>query len=256
MLPAKIKAYNAPGVYTAAYNRQYNHYVVARAAGIAAFGSLGAWIAGGRAAPAIWKLLDAFGMNAQNSALVPVHSLQATLTGINPATTNWVAAFTLPLGSPPAALVSAATGATLAAELRIIHDLLAAPGSVTASGGYVAASKAMHCLFPELAPMIDGRHTGLSYYHIVRPTYTPPLKLTNWAWWLGAPMIGTPNPSPRGGGRTSWGWHQFMAAVGINQHIYELWQAANLHPGLAAFLALHPTPGTTGIPRIIDKGLW
>jgi hypothetical protein len=44
--------------------------------------------------------------------------------------------------------------------------------------------------------------------------------------------------------------------MGINQHIYELWQAANRNPGYSAFLALDPTPGTTGIPRIIDKGLW
>jgi hypothetical protein len=47
-----------------------------------------------------------------------------------------------------------------------------------------------------------------------------------------------------------------MAAIGINQHIYELWQAAIGHPSLADFLALDPTPGTTGIPRIIDKCLW
>jgi hypothetical protein len=35
----------------------------------------------------------------------------------------------------------------------------------------------MHCLFPDLAPMIDGRHSGISYYNIVRRSYAPPLAL-------------------------------------------------------------------------------
>jgi hypothetical protein len=47
-----------------------------------------------------------------------------------------------------------------------------------------------------------------------------------------------------------------MAAIGVNQHIYELWQVVNRNPGLQAFLALDPTPGANGIPRIIDKSLW
>jgi len=162
----------------------------------------------------------------------------------------------LPLAAPPPVLVNPATGATLSGEMEAIYCALSAPGAVTHSGGYVAASKAMHCLFPELAPMIDGKHAGISYFNIVRETYTPPLGIVEWTRWLGAPIDGVPNPSPRGGGRDSWGWKQFMAAIGINQHIYELWQAANGHPGLADFLALDPTPGTTGIPRIIDKSLW
>jgi hypothetical protein len=146
-------------------------------------------------------------------------------------------------------------GPTLAAEITTIYNAFAAPGAVSIRGGFVAASKVLHCLFPELAPMIDGAHTGLSYFHIDRTTYSPPMG-GSWAGWLGGPMAGVPNPSPRGAGRHRWGSQQFLAAIGINQHIYALWQAAHGHPGLPAFLALDPTPGTTGIPRVIDKALW
>jgi hypothetical protein len=255
MLAANIAAYNASDANRAGYNRPYDNYFAARNAGIAAAGSLGAWIAG-HGATAIQTLLIAFGMNARNSQLVPHAAFQGVLSAVNPAIVNWVAGIALPLGVPPPNLVNAATGATLSAELQLIYNALATPGSVTNRGGYVAASKTMHCLFPELAPMIDGAHTGISYYNIDRPTYAPPLGLGNWARWVGVPIHGVANPSPRGAGRNAWQWHQFMAAIGVNQHIYELWQMANRNPGLQAFLALDPTPGTTGIPRIIDKSLW
>jgi hypothetical protein len=256
LLANKIAAYNDPAEYTSGYNHPYNNYIVARTDGIEAAGSLGAWIAGGGAADAIQTLLIAFGMNARNSELVPLPAIQQTLAGINPAVVNWVAGIPLPLSVPPANLVNPATDTTLSAELQSIYNALAAPGSVTLSGGYVSASKAVHCLFPELAPMIDGAHTGISYYNTVRATYKPPLGLVDWAAWIGAPIPGVANPSPRGAGRHAWQWPQFMAAVGVNQHIYELWQVAKGHPGFPAFLAIDPTPGTTGIPRIIDKGLW
>ncbi len=256
MLDNKIAAYNDPAADTSTYNHKYNNYIVARTAGIEAAGSLSAWIACGGAADAMQALLIAFGMNARNSELVPIPALQQVLADINPATVNWVAGIHLPLGVPPANLVNPATGVSLSVELQSTYNAFAAPGSVTLSGGYVAASKTMHCLFPELAPMIDGAHTGISYYNIVRATYVPPLSLGDWAAWIGAPILGVVNPSPRGAGRHTWQWPQFMAAIGVNQHIYELWQVANGHPGFPAFLAIDPTPGTTGIPRIIDKGLW
>lgn len=255
MLAANTAAYNASDANGAGYNCQYDSYIAARNAGIAAAGSLGAWIVGD-GATAIQTLLTAFGMNARNSQLVPHAQFRGVLSAVNPAIVNWIGGIALPLSVPPPKLVNAATGATLSAELQLMYDRLATPGSVTDSGGYVAASKAMHCLFPELAPMIDGAHTGVSYYNIDRATYAPPLGLSEWAGWVGEPIHGVANPSPRGAGRNAWRWHQFIAAVGVNQHIYDLWQMANGNPGLRAFLALDPTPGTTGIPRIIDKSLW
>lgn len=256
MLANKIAAYNDPAAYTAGYNREYNNYILARTAGIKATGSLGAWIAGSGAGEVIQALLVAFGMNARNSELVPLPALQQALADINLTTANWVASISLPLSVPPAKLLNPSTGATLSAELQTIYHALAKFDSVTVSGGYVAVSKTMHCLFPDLAPMIDGAHTGISYYNIVRATYVPPLGLGDWEAWIGMRILGVVNPSPRGAGRHAWQWPQFMASIGVNQHIYELWQVANGHPGFPAFMAIDPTPGTTGIPRIIDKGLW
>jgi hypothetical protein len=252
VLAARIANYNDAHE---AYNRNYANYIAARNAGIASAGSLDAWIARDGATP-IQILLDAFGMNARNSQIVPNAEFQNILSGLNPVMVNWIAGLALPLCVPPANLVNAATGQTLSDELGLLYAHLAAPGKVTISGGYVAASKTMHCLFPQLAPMIDGTHTGISYYYIDRATYHPPLGLRSWDEWVGTSIDGVANPSPRGEGRKLWQWRQFMAAVGINQHIYELWQAANGSPGLQAFLLLDPTPGTYGIPRIIDKCLW
>jgi hypothetical protein len=256
MLAATIEAYNAPGAYTTVYNDQYRNYIDARATGIATSGRLAAWVAGREAPCAIQNLLERFGMRARNSALAQLDAFQAALASIDPGTMNWVSGISLPLDLPPPALVNPATGVNLSLDLVAVYETLAAPGAVTVSGGYVAASKAMHCLFPDLAPMIDGTHSGISYYNIVRRTYAPLLGLADWDAWLGVPLDTVANPSPRGAGRNSWGSQQFVAAIGINQHIYELWQVANGKPGLPAFLALDPTPGTTGIPRIIDKGLW
>jgi hypothetical protein len=151
-IPGMLAEYNAPTAYTACYNPQYNNYIAARNAGIVAAGSLGAWIAEGGAGRSIRALLTSFGMNARKSALTPLPVLQRALAAINPAIINWVAGINLPLGAPPPNLVNPATGETLSAELEIVYDALAAPDSVTVSGGYVAASKTMHCLFPELAP--------------------------------------------------------------------------------------------------------
>jgi len=256
MFPGNIAAYNAPGTRTAGYNHTYNHYIASRDAGIAASGSLAAWIGGGGAAIAIQSLLISFGMNACESVLVPVTAFQGELRSLHPPTIDWISSYSLPFPAPPPALINPATGANLAADLHAIYDSLVTPGAVTASGGYVAASKALHCLFPSLVPMIDGKHTGLSYYHIVRGTYTPPLGLDNWGIWVGAPMAGVPNPSPRGAGRNGWDWKRFLAATGINQRIYELWQSAHGNPGLHAFLAVDPPAGMSGVPRIIDKVLW
>jgi hypothetical protein len=152
MLAANVARYNA--TVGATYNPPYTDYVATRNAGIAAAGSLSAWLAGG-AAP-IQMLLDAFGMNAQKSRLVPLARFQGILSGLPSAGVNWVAGLTLPLEVPPPRLVNAATGHTLSAELHLLYDSFARPNSVTDSGGYVAASKTMHCLFPELAPIIDG----------------------------------------------------------------------------------------------------
>lgn len=256
MISRSIAAYNAIGTRTAAYNPPYAQFIKIRNTGLANAGSLSAWISMPEAALSIQQLLTAFGMNVQGSSLVPVKAFQEVLAQIHPLSADWIESLSLPLPQAPPLLINPTTETSLADEIRGIYNLLALPGSATVSGGYVAASKAFHCLFPNIGPIIDGRHSGPSYYNIISDTYLPPLGLADWIEWLGTPMPGTPNPSPRGGGRLAWGWERFMAALGINQHIYELWQREQGNPGVGAFLALDLPPGTSGIPRIIDKVLW
>ncbi|MBL8027902.1 MAG: hypothetical protein JNL74_15880 [Fibrobacteres bacterium] len=217
---------------------------------------MSAWLTGGAAEPHIQALLRDFGMDARNSTLAPAAVLQNALSALNPTTLNWINSFSLPLHNSLSKIINPATARSLAAELSDIYTVLSEPGVVSISGGFVAASKAIHALFPALTPMIDGAHTGISYYNILRNTYTPPLGLDNWNDWLGHPLNGVVNPSPRGAGRNSWGADQFLCAIGLNQHIYENWQAANGNHGIIAFIALDSTPGATGVTRIIDKLLW
>jgi hypothetical protein len=256
LLPDAVNAYNHPGTRTANYNVTYAAYIDARSAGIAANGNLAAWIQNGNAAMLIHALLASFGMNAQGSVLVASPVIQQTLTNLSAATINWIQGISLPLHNAPSHISNPLTHRNLSAELQVLFNALSAPGAVTLSGGFVAASKTLHCLFPGLAPMIDGRHSGLSYFHIDRVTYKPPSGFQTWYAWLGEPFSGIPNPSPRGAGRVSWNSARFIAALGINQHIYEIWQANNHNLGMTAFLSLDPVAGTTGVPRIIDKLLW
>jgi len=51
-----------------------------------------------------------------------------------------------------ASLINGVTGETLSAELKLPYNHFEAPGSVTQSDGFVAASKTMHFLFPQPAP--------------------------------------------------------------------------------------------------------
>lgn len=255
LIPQRITAYNQ-GPDGPGYNNAYNQYIAKRNAGIFAAGSLSAWLATGNAVGPIRELLIAYGMNARNSQLVAPTAFQTVIESLSHASLDWINGFALPLPMAPVAMINPQTGLSLSNELTNIYNTLSAPGSVTVSGGFVAASKATHCIFPNLAPMIDGKHTGISYYNIARATYTPPLGIINWDRWIGHQISGIPNPSPRGAGRRSWSADQFLAAIGMNQHIYEIWDLSNGNPGLQAFLALDAVHGTAGIPRIIDKVLW
>jgi hypothetical protein len=256
MLPGAVNAYNAPRKNTAAYNITYDAYITARNAGIATHRNLRSWLATHGACVQIHHLLMAFGMNARGSVLVPVLNLGHTLAHLPANSIDWIESLSLPLVNAPCIIVNPTTGHNLSLELCALFASLANPGAITVSGGFVAASKALHCLFPNLAPMIDNTHSGVSYFNIERATYTPPMGAADWDAWLGLPLGGVPNPSPRGDGRHSWDGPRFMAALGINQHIYDLWQGIHGNPGLNAFLRIDSSSGTTGIPRVIDKLLW
>jgi hypothetical protein len=260
LLPAlisnKIQDYNLTGSRTSAYNKTYENFIIARQQGIKMHLSIGKWVQLGSTATTIHRLLESFGMNSQRSELVTSSILHKTLSNLPSATLNWIQNFKLPLSIPPCKITNTSKNTNLSIELDYLFTTLSAPGAVTKSGGYVAASKTLHCLFPELAPMIDGRHTGTSYFHIDRASYTPPLGLTKWEDWNGSPLHGVANPSPKGAGRSNWDSARFIAAIGVNQHIFELWKNVNTSRCTVDFLALDPTPGTTGLPRVIDKLLW
>ena len=256
-LLTNIAAYNS-GPRASSYNTAYDNFIRARRTGITTHGGVFGWIQYGNAARDIHALLSVYGMGARASHLVPLTTLQTTLTSLSKIPLDWISGLSLPLSAAPCALTNPATGLNLSAELSAIYNSLSAPAAVTNSGGFVAASKALHCLFPDLAPMIDGAHSGLSYYHINRSTYLPPLKLPDWSSWIDPHRTfhRVMNPTPQGAGRHSHDADTFLAAIGINQHIYEIWQSSHRSLGLPYFISLDPTTGTTGIPRIIDKLLW
>lgn len=253
----KILSFNTLGDRTPQYNNQYDQYINEREKGVAEnSGSLYAWLQTQEGASAIRKLLLNFGMNVQRSKLVSEEKFNETLTNLKYPSIDWIQNIELPLTNAPFEMINPISGKDLAFELRELFNYFSTPGFITKSGGFVAASKTLHCLFPKLAPMIDGKHTGTSYYHIDRETYTPPLQYTKWVEWLGEEFSKVVNPSPKGNGRHSWDATRFLIAIGINQHIYELWMRANKTLNKADFLKQDPTSGTTGIPRVIDKVLW
>lgn len=238
-IPANIAAYNA--AYPE-YNAAYRAFISARADGIAAAGSVAAWLATPGAAHAFISLLNSFGMNARNSELVAPAVFAANLADL-PAV-PLLGAVPFPIG----------TIAAIEAQLRTIFDYCAAPGTFSKSGGFVIGSKTAHCVLPELCPMLDGAHIGISLYNVAAEEYLPPGN--NWTTYLGRPVVNPPNPSPRGAGRKGWNAYRFTQAIGFYEALYSDWQATNGNQGMGAFLGTDPTAGTTGIFRALDKVLW
>lgn len=248
-----VRDYNT-GTGGEAFNASYATFIENRERGIARQGSLSAWLATDAASMAVWGLLDSFGMNIRNSRLISVDmgfsdslaSLQtiANLDGLN--------SIPFPTGGLNATVFPSVL--SVADELILLYDYCCSSARFSNSGGFVIASKVLHCVLPNLAPMIDGLHSGISYYNFSRASYFPPGG--DWTTYLGFQIDGLTNPSPRGAGRNNWRAHQFCCSIGYNETLYNTWQTRNGNPGLAAFMALDPTPGTTTINRIIDKGLW
>ena len=122
-IPANINAYNV-GPDGPAYNNAYHEYIMERDAGIAAAGSLSAWLADGNAVGPIQALLAAYGMNARKSHLVAHGAFQAIIDCLNPISLDWINGFALPLPMAPAALVNPNTDLSLSDELTNIYNVL------------------------------------------------------------------------------------------------------------------------------------
>ncbi len=251
-IPTSINDYNG-GRNGSRFNDAYASFMQARTMGLARYGgSLRRWLFTRDGAKAIWALLDCYGMNVRGSKLVSSGQLHATLQSLATiADVDQIVRFPIPTGGLNRVLPS---GRILASSLGTLFKDMRLPNRITVSGGFVGASKALHCILPGLVPMLDRTHIALSLYEICRSDYLPPSG--SWFQYLGSPAPSTPNPSPRGAGAQGWGSGQLLCAIGFYECIYEEWQTRNGQPGLQAFLALDSSRGTTGVPRIVDKIMW
>ncbi len=195
--------------------------------------------------------MAAFGMNGRGSELINPVSFHTNLVSISGVVNiNGLEGFALSK-DPLTAVIG---DSTIAIQLRKLFDYCATPCRFSISGGFVIGSKIIHCIIPELCPMVDINHIGISLYNIHPNDYFPPGN--NWEAYIGKVPVGKPNPSPRGAGRNAWHADQILCAIGFYARLYEEWQATNGNPGIQAFLKLDISKGTSGIPRILDKALW
>ena len=253
-LANRVKAYNTDDlVVKRNYNCSYRDFIKERTSGLAAnAGSLAKWLNTQSAARAVWTLLRRFGMGRNSQLMRCDDAFAQSLAQLSMvAPVDAILLHNIPTDGLN---VRITPEKTLSQCLGDLFDHCSKAGKFSASGGFVIASKTLHCLFPDLVPMIDGEHTGISYYNICRRLYLPPGG--DWTAYLGYEFDGIPNPSPRGGGSGGWKRDQFLCAIGMNETIYQKWQSTNGNPGRAAFLDLDYAEGTTGVPRVVDKALW
>ncbi len=251
-IPNAINNYNS-GRNGSGFNDAYAFFMQSRTAGLADHnGSLQKWLVTQEAAEPIWALLDCYGMNVRGSKLLESGQIHTTLQSlVTVVSIDEIAHFRIPTGGLNQVLPS---GTTLAVSLGTLFEYMRLPNRITVSGGFVGASKALHCILPELVPMLDRTHIALSLYEMCRSDYLPPGG--SWHRYLGFPAPNTPNPSPRGAGAQIWRSSQLLCAIGFYERIYEEWQTQNGQLGLEAFLTLDSSRGTTGVPRVVDKIMW
>lgn len=246
-ISARVANYNS----RTSYNPVYLRFISAREAGVRSYGSLAGWLVTPEAANAIYGLMDDFGMNARGSRLTRTDVFARNLSEITAVVDiAGLSKFTLDQGQ----LSQKLHNSTVVQELGKLFDFCSKERCFSESGGIVIGSKVAHAILPELCPMIDTSHIAISLARVTPGEYLPPSG--SWEVYLGYTPGRRPNPSPLGGGRYSWGKDQFLCAIGFYARIYHDWQEANGNPGLAAFLSQDPAPGTTGIPRLLDKVFW
>ena len=245
---SSISSYNQKH---SAYNHDYNNFITSRFAAISEEGNMEGWLNKTGTSIEIRNLMDKFGMNIRNSLLVNQDIFINNINRISKLVDiNGLDEFSLLDGS----LTKKINDSTISIELGKLFDYCAKPGNFSISGGFVIGSKVSHCIIPQLCPMVDTAHIGISLYNIHQDDYLPPGN--NWKTYIGKTPFGKPNPSPRGAGRNSWKTDQILCAVGFYARLYEAWQAKNGNPGINAFLELDSSNRMSGIPRILDKVLW
>jgi len=250
LIPQRINNYNnmRNGLK---YNNEYGLFIKTRAQGIAKTNSIDEWLNCKENSLIIYNLLDKFGMNARSSRLTDFNQFFNSIKYLNNlCNLSELKNFSINNSS----LDRPFDNSTVAKEITKIFNFSSKPNVFSCSGGFVIASKVMHCIIPELLPMIDISHIGISLYNIHNDDYLPPVGA--WIEYLGYKPNGKANPSPRGAGRNSWKAAQYLCTIGFYARIYSVWQINNGNPGLKAFLNLDSSKHTTGIPRVLDKVFW
>ena len=249
-IPSRIENYNR-NTRNTSYNRSYLRFITEREKGIKSFGGLTKWLASQDAVNSIYMLMQQFGMQARASVLTEPKVFARKLFELTlKVDVDGLSSFTPDQGP----LTTKLGNSTVAQELGKLFDFCSKWGHFSEAGGIVIGSKVAHAILPELCPMIDTSHIGISLYNVASGEYLPPGD--SWDEYLGYTPEGKYNPSPRGDGRKSWKRDQFLCAIGLYARIYHDRQEANGCPGVTAFLALDPVEGTTGIPRLLDKVFW
>ncbi len=241
-IPSRIENYNRD----TSNNPSYLRFITEREAGIKSSGSLEKWLVTQEAVDLIHAFINDFGMRSYQLTppVVYARKLFELTVGVD---VEGLSKFT-PNQGPLTTLIG---NLTVAQELGKLFDFCAKWRHFSEAGGIVVGSKVAHAILPELCPMIDTRHIGISLFNIAPGEYLPPGD--SWDEYLGYTPRGKVNPSPRGGSRNRWRKDQFLYAIGFYARIYHEWQEANGRPGMTAFLSLDPVQGTTGIPRLLEK---
>ena len=248
-ISARIEAYNKTPRGDS-YNKHYAKLIQVRLAGVRNCG-LAAWLKTAESRSAIRSLLEEFGMDARKSQLAPATIFDMNISQIpDIANIEWLSRFQLSEES----LSKSGGSSTVAEQIGKLFDFCADRGRFSESGGFVIGTKVAHCVLPEVIPMIDISHIGISLYNVPRKEYLPPGDV--WRRYIGYEPRGKPNPSPNGAGRNSWKSDQILCAIGFYTRIYRDWLAFDEGNNLEKFLALDRSNGATGIPRLLDKVLW
>jgi len=245
IIPARIAEYNKE----TPYNSIYRHFITERKERIKSSGSLEKWLI----TPEAGNLIHLFIKNYSTKPYIvslPEVCARKLYELTRTVDIEGLSKFTPEQGP----LVKKIGNSTVAQGLGKLFDFCSHWRCFSEAGGILIGSKVAHAIFPELCPIIEPKHIGISLFNLAPGEYLPPGD--SWNTYLGYTPRRKINPSPRGGGRCRWRRDQYLCAVGFYARIYQDWQEANDTPGLDAFLSLDPKQSTTGIPRLLEKVFW
>lgn len=198
-------------------------------------------------------ILTKFGLNARGSRLVSSQQILESITEYSPEFDRLRSANIL---LHTLNLHQTIENQTIDSIIRNIFCFFAEPHRITESGGFVAASKNMHFIMPELFIILDGQHIAMSLYNINRIDYNPHPE-DGIGWINVVPNFSRrkkPNPYPQGEGRRSWDAERYVIALMYYKRIIHEW-CQGYCSDFEGFLEIDFENASTA-SRIIDKALW